>query len=109
MEKETGRASNYWYKSHVQQTYPLSVCRAVSVRTKDWKLVYRTDPTDADHDSELYDLNADPLELTNAYDARPDVATALKLKVLDWMVQTSDVTPYSTCDRGTGKCSGEPW
>lgn len=108
-EKETGHASNYWYKSHVQQTYPLSVCRAVSIRTNSWKLVYRSDPTSLDHDSELYDLANDPLELTNVYDANPEVATELKLRILDWMVLTSDVTPYSTCDRGTGKCSGEPW
>ena len=31
------------------------------------KLVYRSDPTDADHSSELYDLVADPYELRNLY------------------------------------------
>ena len=89
----------------MQQTYPLSVCRAVSIRTNSWKLVYRSDPTSLDHDSELYDLANDPLELTNVYDANPEVATELKLRILDWMVLTSDVTPYELRE---GAAAAEP-
>ena len=113
LEPSTSKDSTYWYKSEAQQTEPLSVCRAVSARTEEWKLIYRSDPTAPDHDSELYDLVADPLELANLYgsdDARVrDAQNNLTMRVLNWLVQTSDVTPYSTCDRGTGECTGEPW
>ena len=37
------------------------------VRTSTHKLVFRSDPTDADHDSELYDLVKDPRETKNVY------------------------------------------
>ena len=50
----------YYPKVHLQQTDPLSVCRAVMVRTATHKLIHRT------HDRcELYDMQSDPRELTN--------------------------------------------
>jgi arylsulfatase A-like enzyme len=51
----------YYPKMLQQQEEPLSVCRSASVRTLTHKLVMRTDPQAADHYSELYDLEADPL------------------------------------------------
>merc|ERR1711934_276783 len=60
--------SNIYYPKLMQQIEkPLSVCRSASVRTQTHKLVFRTDPTAEDHDSELYDLTDDPLELNNVY------------------------------------------
>lgn len=53
----------YWPKANLQQTAPLSVCRAAMIRTRDHKLVRR--PLER---SELYDLRADPQELRNVYD-----------------------------------------
>ena len=86
----------YYPKLMQQQHHPLSVCRAVSVRTLTHKLIFRSDPTDADHDSELYDLAKDPRELDNVYgDASyAAVQAALKEKLFIWLMQTSDVTPW---------------
>ena len=90
---------------------PLSVCRAVSVRNLTHKLVFRSDPTDPDHSSELYDLVQDPYELSNKYtDASYALLRAeLKEEILRWLVQTSDVTPWSVCDRSSGKCTATPF
>jgi choline-sulfatase len=92
----------YYPKMMQQQEHPLSVCRAASVRTLTHKLVFRTDPTDADHDSELYDLVADPLELSNVYGnaSYAAVQAALKEKLFLWFMQTSDVTPWLEDPRG---------
>ena len=86
----------YYPKMLQQQEKPLSVCRAASVRTLSHKLVYRTDPTDADHDSELYDLAADPLEMVNVYNngSYAAVQADLKNRLFLWYMQTSDVTPW---------------
>jgi len=67
------------------------------IRTLDWKLVYRPDEV-----SELYDLQADPRELHNVY-ALPEqvcVRDALERRLLDWLVQTSDVVPWDEDPRG---------
>ena len=50
-----------------EQHHKLSVCRAAMVRTLTHKLIFRSDPIDPDHDSELYDLVKDPLETMNVY------------------------------------------
>jgi len=87
----------YWPKGLLQQERPLTVCRATMIRTLDWKLVYRPDEV-----SELYDLQADPRELHNVY-ALPEqvcVRDALERRLLDWLVQTSDVVPWDEDPRG---------
>ena len=91
-----GKTSIYYPKALQQQEKPLSVCRAASVRTGTHKLVRRTDPTDPDHDSELYDLSKDPLELKNLYGdpAYAAVQADLASKLFLWYMQTSDVTPW---------------
>ena len=91
----------YYPKSMQQQLQPLSVCRAASVRTLTHKLVFRTDPLDEDHHSELYDLVADPLELVNLYgvDSYRPVQESLKSKLFLWLMQTSDVTPWNLDNR----------
>ncbi|KAK3265502.1 hypothetical protein CYMTET_25817 [Cymbomonas tetramitiformis] len=88
--------SVYYPKLLQQQEKPLSVCRASSVRTLTHKLIFRTDPLDADHHSELYDLAQDPQELRNVY-GLPEYAQVqadLKNKLFLWFMQTSDVTPW---------------
>jgi hypothetical protein len=47
--------------------------------------------------SELYDLPADPSELANLYGqpAHADVQRSLETRLLDWYVQTADVTPWT--------------
>merc|ERR1719461_86038 len=59
--------TNYYPKLAQQQQHPMSVCRAAMVKTKKYKLVYRTDQLDADHYSEFYDLTNDPMEMINLY------------------------------------------
>jgi arylsulfatase A-like enzyme len=68
------------------------------VRTQRWKLVY--DPGDPlaperGRNEELYDLAADPWELTNLA-GRPEHAGALnelKGRLLDWSIGTEDPQP----------------
>ena len=56
------------------------------VRTLTHKLVFRSDPTDPDHNSELYDLVKDPQETMNVYN-KPEYASVqsqLKEKLFIW-------------------------
>jgi arylsulfatase A-like enzyme len=61
------------------------------VRTCEWKYVH--DPM-GDRD-ELYDLVQDPWELENVVDdpAYRDIVAGLRLRLLDWSVQTEDARP----------------
>ena len=87
----------YYPKGQLQQDVPDSVGRSTTVRTATHKLTYR--PTGQ---SELYDLQSDPLELHNRYDDsnyRP-IRQALETDLLNWLIQTSDVTPFEEDPRG---------
>lgn len=97
----------YYPKSLQQIEHPLSVCRAVMARTMEYKLILRSDPADPDHDSELYDLQKDPLELHNVYNNPQylEIQSHLKEKLLIWYMQTSDVTPWNQDPRD----GGMPW
>ena len=86
-------AGIYYPKGVQEWNEKLTVCRAYMVRTQTHKLVRRSDPLDADHDSELYDLVADPRELRNVYAnaSYAGVRAALTTTLLEWMLQTSAV------------------
>jgi len=87
----------YYPKGLQQQEHPDSVGRVAALRTATHRLVQR--PTGQ---CELYDLTADPQELDNLY-GQPDhaeVQRQLEARLLDWLVQTSDVTPFDTNPRG---------
>ena len=87
----------YYPKAKLQQDHPESVCRALMVRTMTHKLIYRAEGL-----SELYDLRSDPKELSNLY-GRSDaveVQRTLERRLLDWYVETSDVTPFDEDPRG---------
>ena len=71
----------------------------IAIRTNDWKLIIRKQPellskvswwdfiSARNHEvapMELYDLNQDPLEKTNVVSKHPDIAAALKAKLLAW-------------------------
>ena len=90
------KSAIYYPKSLQQQEQPLSVCRAASVRTSTHKLIVRTHPLDEDHDSELYDLVNDPLELYNVYNNASyiEIQNVLRNKLFIWYMETSDVTPW---------------
>jgi len=87
----------YYPKVQLQQDAPETVCRSVSIRTASHKLIYRTKA-----DNELYDLDKDPQEVENLYDD-PDYAPVvqrLERLLLNWYVETSDVTPWEENPRG---------
>jgi len=79
---------HYKAKIQLQMDRPDLVARCTSVRTHEWTYVHR-----ATGAHELYDRIGDPRELTNLVDARPDVVAAMQSRVLDWLVETSDVIP----------------
>ncbi len=87
----------YWPKLELQQIAPESVCRTLTVRSATHKLIYRLGDT-----SELYDLVADPLETDNLIDMDDcaDVQRQLQQALLDKLMVTSDVTPFSEDPRG---------
>ncbi len=87
----------YYPKGKLQQDVPESVCRAAMVRTGAHKLIHR--PAGV---SELYDLGADPQELHNRHGdpAYADARRDLERRLLDWYVQTADVTPMNEDPRG---------
>merc|ERR1712048_1469327 len=74
--------------------------RWIMMRNLTHKFVYRSAG-----DSELYDFTTDPLELSNVHDepAYRGVRDELKEKLLQWLVETSDVTPVHTDPRGMPK------
>ena len=83
----------YYPKAYQEWHEPLTVANAAMVRTHTHKLVRRSDVLDRDHDSELYDLAADPRELVNVYDnaSYAGVRAQLSTMLLEWYMQTSDV------------------
>jgi hypothetical protein len=50
----------------------------------------------------LYDLENDPLELTNVYDDPAYQSTRMRMEqtMLDWYIHTSDVVPVDEDPRG---------
>jgi choline-sulfatase len=87
----------YYPKGLQQQVDPLSVSRCTMMRTMDTKLIRR--PLGV---SELYDLENDPLELTNVYDDPAYQSTRVRMEqtMLDWYIHTSDVVPIDEDPRG---------
>ena len=78
-------------KSRLAQEHPEAICRTVMLRTMTHKLVYRPQGL-----NELYDLLTDPRELDNVYGqpAHADEQHRLQSRMLDWLIETSDVTPF---------------
>lgn len=94
----------YYAKGKLQQEHPGSVCRATMVRSSTHKLIHRRLGV-----SELYDLQADPRELVNRYrePALAEVRAQLERRLLDWLQQTSDVTPNDRQPRGFPEATRE--
>lgn len=85
----------YYPKAFQEWHEKLTVCRSAMVRTGEYKLILRSDPLDGDHDSEFYDLLADPLELANQYTnaSYAGPVAALSKRMLQWLLQTADANP----------------
>lgn len=81
---------NYLPKRLQQQEHPESVCRAVMIRSLEYKLIRRTNGV-----NELYDLQKDPRELNNVYNdsGNTKIRQQLEAKLLEWYMRTSDVVP----------------
>lgn len=80
----------YDVKTSLLHDEPELAGRAAAVRTQAWTYVRRTFEPD-----ELYDRVADPGETTNLAD-RPEhaaVLAGLQERLLDWLMETSDVIP----------------
>jgi choline-sulfatase len=69
-------------------------------RNLTYKLVYRSGG-----DSELYDFTTDPTELNNLWGAPEHAALQAELTagLMEWLVETGDVTPVHTDHRGPPK------
>jgi arylsulfatase A-like enzyme len=101
----------YDKKSELQHADPVSVGRAISLRTERWTYVRRLYERD-----ELYDREHDPRELQNRIDEPrlASTAEALRARVLDWLLQTADVIPWENDPRfeaelwNQGSGVGEP-
>jgi arylsulfatase A-like enzyme len=94
METESYRpGSNYAPKLELQMQEGPEHGKAVMVRTRELKYVYRLYETD-----ELYDLREDPRELDNRVgeDGSAGVVQAMKERALRFMIETADVVPHRT-------------
>eukprot|EP00750_Incisomonas_marina_P013985 INCI17580.5.p1 GENE.INCI17580.5~~INCI17580.5.p1 ORF type:complete len:590 (-),score=92.06 INCI17580.5:474-2243(-) len=83
-----------------EEALPNGSPRAAMIRNRTHKLVYRATGV-----SELYDLVEDPLELNNLYEnpSKTNFRDEMRSKLLDWYVQTADVTPGRIDNRGAPK------
>ncbi len=91
-------AGIYYPKHLLMHDEPRCNCRSVMIRTTTHKLIRR--PSSGEH--ELYDLARDPQELENLH-GRPemaDVQRRLETRLLDWSIETADVTPFDKDPRG---------
>jgi arylsulfatase A-like enzyme len=80
----------YYPKVALQNQQPDTVTRTTSIRTLQFRLIYRPDDQ-----SELYDLRADPRELNNVYGNAKyrDAQAELFRRVMDYYVRTSGIAP----------------
>ena len=83
---------HYLKKGRLQHDDPESAGKATAIRTDRWTYVHRLYERD-----ELYDRAADPFETTNLIDQpdHADVASSLRNRMLDWLVDTADVFPWA--------------
>lgn len=80
----------YYPRQNLQATTVTAMDKSVMMRTDRYKLIKRVEQPD-----ELYDLEADPAEVTNRLDdpAMAEVRRDLEGRMLDWYLRTSDVVP----------------
>ena len=90
MELGHGPESHYWPRLSTQASEGPEHTKAVMCRMGNWKYVYRLYETD-----ELYNLKDDPEELYNLINESEysDVINKMKLRILDWMVETGNIVP----------------
>ena len=86
----------YEPKGRLQRERPELVGKATCIRTAEWTYVHRLY-----EDDELYDRQADPYETANLAhrSEHQPTASALRSRLLDWLVETSDVIPWQSDPR----------
>lgn len=86
----------YEQKGRLQREQVELVGKATCVRTKSWSYVHRLYEQD-----ELYDRSDDPYETTNLVDSieHSDALEAMRRRLLDWYLDTSDVIPWEADPR----------
>jgi choline-sulfatase len=98
-EPYLGRDDWIYYRAFLMtQERPDCNLPAVMMRTLSHKLIYRTHGQ-----SELYDMRADPREVNNLYNdpAHRSLREDMERRILNWLIETADVTPLEADPRGT--------
>lgn len=102
MELESGSDPGglYWPRISLQRQEGPEHTKALMCRTGDFKYVRRLYESD-----ELYDLRADPMELTNlAHDpGHSAVLARMKDRMLTFFLETGDVVPHDADKRWSGQ------
>lgn len=82
----------YHDKTRLQHDDPTLLAKATMIRTEAWKYVARLNG----QEEELYDLEADPQELTNlaGRGTHLDVVADLRNQLLQWFLATGDAVPF---------------
>lgn len=90
MEKGHNQDSKYWPRLDTQSCEGPEHTKAVMIRMGNYKYVYRLYEKD-----EFYNLELDPKELHNAIDDKQyqNDIMKMKLRILDWFVETGDIVP----------------
>jgi N-acetylgalactosamine-6-sulfatase len=95
------RAKNlYWEFRFGNGSHPIHLSPMVAVRAGRWKLLCNPDGSRL----ELYDIPADPMEMTNLAERNPEVARRLRDEVLTW----SSTLPDGPRDPNAGS-NFYPW
>ncbi len=90
MELGHKKESHYWPRLATQAEEGPEHTKAVMIRMGNYKYTYRLYEQD-----EFYNLEKDPLELKNEIgneDYTQDIQK-MKMKILDWMIETGDIVP----------------
>lgn len=82
----------YWPRLSIQKSDDTAHTKAIMCRTQTHKYVRRLYEQD-----ELYDLTADPAELSNRVDDPDyaDIAAAMRSRLLTHLLETTDVVPFA--------------
>lgn len=90
MERGHNKDSVYWPRLSTQCSENGEHTKAVMIRMGKLKYVYRLYEKD-----ELYDLETDPKECVNLIgdESYRSAVTMMKLRMLDWFVETGDIVP----------------
>ena len=90
MERGHDKESTYWPRLHEQEKEGPQHTKAIMLREKRYKYIYRLYEKD-----ELYDLEKDPKEISNLIDncEYVELISQLKNRLLDFMVSTGDFVP----------------